>query len=102
MAVGAGLDTLEALYNELVSTMNQIDGVITSVDQKFGAARAEWKGQGEADFETQWAQDTKNLSLMCQHFAAAARSLADQHNSFAYAAREQGASELNVNVQSPR
>ena len=31
-----------------------------------------------------------------------ARSLADQHNSFAYAAREAGASELNVNVQSPR
>ena len=55
MAVGAGLDTLEALYNELVNSMNQIDGMITSVDQKFGAARAEWKGQGEADFETQWA-----------------------------------------------
>lgn len=102
MAVGAGLDTLESLYNELVTSMNQIDGLITQVDQKFGAARAEWKGKGEQDFETNWQTDTRNLSQMCQNFAAAARSLADQHNSFAYAARETGAAELNTNVQSPR
>jgi len=102
MAVGASLDTLEILYNELVTSMNQVDTMITQVDSKLDQASAEWKGTGETQFREAWATGKTNLATLCQAFARSASDLAEQHNHFRYAAREQGASELNTNVVSPR
>lgn len=103
MAVGARIEDLERLYDQLVASMQDTDAMITNVDNALAAANEEWRSQGATEFNDVWNNEfKKNLIALCQAYAAAGNDVAFQHEHFKTGAKEQGQHRDLAKVTSPR